>query len=138
LDFLGSAAKLHLTFLKAANVRRCERGDLFLDTPAYNAHSTGVASWQFGLTAKVNALWAGVPILTLAGEKMASRVASSLNWAVGATQLIARNIHEYFELGSLLASSRNGLLNAKALLRKRESSDLFNVSKIGLIEVLEP
>ena len=31
----------------------------------YNAHSTGA-----------NSLWAGVPLLTLAGEKMAARVAA--------------------------------------------------------------
>jgi protein O-GlcNAc transferase len=40
---------------------------LFLDTVLYNAHSTAA-----------DALWAGIPVLTLAREKMASRVGASL------------------------------------------------------------
>lgn len=48
-------------------VSRAQGGlaDLFLDTLSYNAHSTGC-----------NSLWAGVPLLTYSGEKMASRVAA--------------------------------------------------------------
>ena len=41
--------------------------DLFLDTPLFNAHTTAK-----------DALWSGVPVLTVAGEGMASRVAASL------------------------------------------------------------
>jgi predicted O-linked N-acetylglucosamine transferase (SPINDLY family) len=41
--------------------------DVFLDTPEFNAHTTAT-----------DALWAGVPIVSLPGENMAQRVAGSL------------------------------------------------------------
>ena len=41
--------------------------DLFLDTPQCNAHTTGC-----------DILWAGTPMITIMGQKMASRVAASL------------------------------------------------------------
>jgi predicted O-linked N-acetylglucosamine transferase (SPINDLY family) len=41
--------------------------DLFLDTPVYNAHGTAA-----------DALWAGVPVLTVAGRMLHQRVAASL------------------------------------------------------------
>eukprot|EP01098_Paradermamoeba_levis_P009627 TRINITY_DN4025_c0_g1_i2.p1 TRINITY_DN4025_c0_g1~~TRINITY_DN4025_c0_g1_i2.p1 ORF type:complete len:195 (+),score=31.88 TRINITY_DN4025_c0_g1_i2:1306-1890(+) len=52
---------------KAHLVRMNLFADLLLDTPHYNAH-----------TSAGDALWAGVPILTVKGETMASRVCSSM------------------------------------------------------------
>lgn len=52
---------------KDEHIRRGRLGDLFLDTPGCNAHTTGC-----------DALWGGLPVLTLVGEKMATRVAASL------------------------------------------------------------
>ncbi len=54
------------------------RADLFLDSWPYNAHTTGS-----------DALWAGCPVLTLAGETFASRVGASLSLAVGLPELVA-------------------------------------------------
>ena len=55
----GYNEKQHL-YVKAA-------ADVFLDTPSYNAHSSGC-----------DVLWSGTPLLTVPGEKMGSRVAASL------------------------------------------------------------
>ena len=49
---------------------------LFLDTFAVNAHTTAS-----------DALWAGLPVLTLAGRQFAARVAASLVHAVGLPEL---------------------------------------------------
>lgn len=54
------------------HLARLRSADLFLDTFPYNAHATAL-----------DALWAGVPVLTYAGESFASRVAASLMSAVG-------------------------------------------------------
>lgn len=63
--------------------------NLFLDTPLFNAHTTGG-----------DVLWAGVPIVTLPGDNFAARVASGL---VDSTKslpsvMIARNVDEYADL----------------------------------------
>ena len=54
------------------HVARLRAADLFLDTLPYNAHATAL-----------DALWAGLPVLTYAGEGFASRVAASLLRSIG-------------------------------------------------------
>ncbi|MGD1977744.1 MAG: tetratricopeptide repeat protein [Gammaproteobacteria bacterium] len=58
--------------------------DLFLDTRPYNGHTTAS-----------DALWAGLPVLTLPGETFASRVAGSMLRTLGLHELIARNRDDY-------------------------------------------
>jgi protein O-GlcNAc transferase len=76
----------HLARLRAA--------DLFLDTFPYNAHSTAM-----------DALWAGVPVLTYSGESFASRVAASLLRTAGLPELIAASPSEYEERAVGLAAA---------------------------------
>ncbi|RYG68568.1 hypothetical protein EON64_04875, partial [archaeon] len=60
------------------HIMRGYLADLFLDTPACNAHTTAC-----------DILWSGTPLITMAGEKMASRVAASILGAIGlASQLV--------------------------------------------------
>ena len=54
--------------------------DLFLDTYPINAHTTAS-----------DALWVGLPVLTLAGKSMVSRVAGSLLSNVNMKELITYN-----------------------------------------------
>jgi protein O-GlcNAc transferase len=51
--------------------------DVFLDTPEFNAHTTAT-----------DALWAGVPIVSLPGVNMAQRVAGSLCKDAGMSHLL--------------------------------------------------
>jgi protein O-GlcNAc transferase len=53
--------------------------DLFLDTPEFNAHTTAT-----------DALWAGVPIVSLPGVNLAQRVAGSLCKDAGLSHLLVR------------------------------------------------
>lgn len=74
------------------HIKRGFLADLFLDTPLYNAHTTGC-----------DILWSGTPIITLPGDKMASRVAASLLHASGLKELIVASYAEYEELAVSLA-----------------------------------
>lgn len=74
-----------------AHVRRTARAQLLVDTLEYNAHVTGSDS-----------LWSGVPVLTLPGEAMASRVGSSLLRAGAVLPGLVRTLREYTDLASVL------------------------------------
>jgi protein O-GlcNAc transferase len=89
--------------------------DLFLDTVPYNAHTTAS-----------DALWAGCPVLTLAGQTFPSRVAGSLLRALGLPELIAATFQEYEEKAVRLAREPQLLADLRArLLVNRETSPLF-------------
>ena len=96
-----------------ARYRMC---DLFLDTTPYNA----------GTTAS-DALWAGVPILTLIGQSFASRMAASLLNAIGLPELIASSQEEYEALAIELAMNPQKLADIKLkLARNRLTTLLFD------------
>jgi predicted O-linked N-acetylglucosamine transferase (SPINDLY family) len=98
------------------HLARHRQADLFLDTFPYNAHTT-----------TSDALWAGLPVLTLMGESFASRVAASLLNAIGLPELITASQEEYEVLAIELALSQRKLSNAKLKLTKnRLSAPLFD------------
>ena len=90
------------------HLARFRAADLFLDTFPYNAHATAL-----------DALWAGVPLLTYPGESFASRVAASLVCTVGLPELIAASPSQYEETAVELAAdpARLGQLRRKLALR---------------------
>lgn len=94
---------------KAEHLARHRLADLFLDTFYYNAHTTAS-----------DALWAGVPVLTCAGETFASRVGASLLRAVGLSELIADSRAAYEQMAITLATDHQAL----AALRARLQQDL--------------
>ncbi|MCB1599913.1 MAG: tetratricopeptide repeat protein [Xanthomonadales bacterium] len=93
----------------AEHVARLKLADLFLDTLPYNAHTTAV-----------DALAAGVPLLTCMGEAFAARVAGSLLHATGMQELITTSLSEYEEKALLLARQPELL----ARLRKKLEANL--------------
>ena len=66
------------------HLARLSLADLFLDTLPYNAHATAS-----------DALWVGVPVLTVAGASFPGRVATSLLHAVGMADLVAPSLAAY-------------------------------------------
>uniref|UniRef100_A0A804PIZ4 protein O-GlcNAc transferase n=1 Tax=Zea mays TaxID=4577 RepID=A0A804PIZ4_MAIZE len=71
--------------MKNEHIRRSALADLFLDTPLCNAHTTGT-----------DILWAGLPMITLPLEKMATRVAGSLCVATGlGEEMIVSSMKKY-------------------------------------------
>ncbi|GGF66970.1 hypothetical protein GCM10007301_28250 [Azorhizobium oxalatiphilum] len=102
----------------ADHLARHAHADLFLDTLPYNAHTTAS-----------DALWAGVPVVTCAGETFASRVAASLLTAVGLPELVTDNLADYEALALALAGDpeRLALLKAK-LIAARATAPLFDAA----------
>jgi predicted O-linked N-acetylglucosamine transferase (SPINDLY family) len=79
----------------AEHLARFHCADVFLDTFSCNAHTTCV-----------EAMTAGLPVVTLPGDTVVQRVASSLLTAHGFTELIASNSDVYVELACRLALDR--------------------------------
>ena len=83
----GVAAE-RLVFAKAVpyaeHFSRLALADVFVDTWPYGAHTTAA-----------DALWAGVPVVTLYGDSFASRVAASVLNAVGLAELAFQDAADY-------------------------------------------
>ena len=95
------------------------QADLYLDTFNYNAGSTAS-----------NALWAGLPLITMPGKSYSARMASSLLHALEMPELIANSEKEYGELALGLAKNRKKL-NAvrKKLSRNIKTAPLFQTER---------
>jgi predicted O-linked N-acetylglucosamine transferase (SPINDLY family) len=90
--------------------------DLFLDTFPYNAHTTAS-----------EALWSGLPLLTLQGKSFASRVASSLLKAMDLPELICQSQDEYKSKAIFLAKNPAEISELKRKISQNKySSPLFN------------
>lgn len=82
--------------------------DIALDTCPYS-----------GGTTTFDALWMGVPVLTLPGERSASRSAASILGALGLREWIAASEEDYVRAAELHACDREGLALLRAGLRER-------------------
>jgi predicted O-linked N-acetylglucosamine transferase (SPINDLY family) len=98
------------------HLARYRLADLFLDTLPYNAHVTAS-----------EALWAGLPVLTCAGETFASRVAGSLLNAAGLPEMITYSLEDYEACALRLARNPPELGGARERLAKnRMAMPLFD------------
>jgi predicted O-linked N-acetylglucosamine transferase (SPINDLY family) len=95
---------------------------------SYNSVDIGLDTFPFnGLTTTCEALWMGVPVITLAGTAYASRAGASLLSNIGMTELIAGNFDEYVLLAVNLASDINRLQSYRERLRNMmRQSPLMN------------
>jgi predicted O-linked N-acetylglucosamine transferase (SPINDLY family) len=95
---------------------RYRAADLFLDTVPFNA----------GTTAS-DALWAGLPVLTLMGESFAGRMAASLLNAIEMPELIEQTIDGYESRAIELATKPKQMAAIRAkLAANRLTTPLFN------------
>jgi predicted O-linked N-acetylglucosamine transferase (SPINDLY family) len=100
----------------AQHLPRHRAADLFLDTLPCGAHTTAT-----------DALWTGLPVLTLAGESLAARVAASLLTAVGLPELITITREDYEALAIALATDRERLVALRGrLATNRLTMPLFD------------
>jgi len=96
---------------KVANpyhMARYKLADLFLDTSPYGAHTTAS-----------DALWMGVPVLTLSGRSFASRVCGSLVRSAGLPELVCDTPAAFVEQAVALAADPARL---KSLRERLEAS----------------
>jgi predicted O-linked N-acetylglucosamine transferase (SPINDLY family) len=98
-------------------VGRCPRGeylawmgrvDVALDPFPFNGHTT-----------TCDALWQGVPVVTLAGATYASRFGSSAHVSLGLQELIAQSPPQYVEIAARLAGDAEKLKHLRLTLRDR-------------------
>jgi protein O-GlcNAc transferase len=98
------------------HLARLQLADLFLDTLPFNAGTTASDS-----------LWAGLPLLTCAGDALSARMAGSLLKAVDLPELITHGAEEYESKAYSLASHRAELRALRdRLARNRHASPLFD------------
>jgi len=104
---------------KPDHLARLRLADLFLDTHVYNAHTTAV-----------DALWAGLPVLSCPGATFASRVGAGLLEAVGLPELIVPDLDQYEHLAVELAADRGRLTQLRArLAANRGTCPLFDTPR---------
>ena len=101
------------------HLARHRLADLFLDTLPYNAHTTAS-----------DALWAGLPVLTCAGNTFAGRVAGSLLRAVGLGELVTTTLEDYEAMALRLARDVELLTRLRVCLaQNRRSYPLFDTER---------
>ncbi|MCP2732455.1 O-linked N-acetylglucosamine transferase family protein, partial [Limnofasciculus baicalensis] len=106
-------SKQHLAFYQ--NI------DIALDIFPYN-----------GTTTTCEALWMGVPVITLAGKTHVSRVGVSLLSVIGLEELIDHSPEEYVQKAVALANHQQRLEELRSTLRRRmQSAPLTNASLIA-------
>jgi predicted O-linked N-acetylglucosamine transferase (SPINDLY family) len=93
------------------HLARHRAADLFLDTVPYNAHTTAS-----------DALWSGLPVLTLIGQSFPARVAASLLYAIGLPELVTHSLEEYEALAIDLAKSPEKIAIIKEKLAAHRST----------------
>ncbi|MDA8760806.1 hypothetical protein N9M89_04400 [Amylibacter sp.] len=98
------------------HLARQRLADLFVDTFAFNAHTTAA-----------EALWAGLPLVTKLGKGFAARVAGSLLNAVALPELVTETEKDYEALILELATNPTKLAEIKEkLATNRLTQPLFN------------
>jgi predicted O-linked N-acetylglucosamine transferase (SPINDLY family) len=108
---------------KLANAHHLARytlADLFLDTTPYGAHTTAS-----------DALWRGVPVLTLSGRSFASRVCGSLVRAAGTPEMVCESAGEFVERAVALGKDPAALAALRAKLSEaRATAVLFDMPQL--------
>lgn len=101
------------------HMARHQLADLFLDTLPYNAHTTAV-----------DALQAGLPVLTRLGDAFPGRIAASHLTAAGLPELVTTSVAEYEALALALARDPARLLAIRDKLRaNQKTAPLFDMAR---------
>lgn len=121
----ANVAPERLYFVTLADEQRrlqlLRQADLYLDSWPAGARSSGS-----------DALWAGLPLLTLGGRSFASRIAGSQLCTLGLDELVADSLDRYVDLAILIGRSPelHAELRGKLAARKA-ASPLFDQARFG-------
>ncbi|BCX15090.1 MAG: glycosyl transferase [Patescibacteria group bacterium] len=108
-----------LPIKKSAHLARLSLCDAALDTFICNGHTT-----------TSDALWAGIPVITLLGKHFASRVSASLLCALGVPELITKTKEEYINLAVSLAKDTQKAKEIKEKIKaNRLKEPLFDTTR---------
>jgi len=107
----------------------------FFDSPldhlaAYNRVDVALDTFPYnGTTTTCEALWMGVPVVSLIGDRHASRVGLSLLTAIGHSDWAAENEETYIEKSVALAQDRSLRLHLRDSLRAKVAASILCDSK---------
>lgn len=104
----GQLELLGHTESRLAHLELYSRIDIALDTFPYN-----------GTTTTCEALWLGVPVITLCGDRHAARVSASLLKNGGLPELVAQEKKDYVAIASALARDPERLRGLRQGMRRR-------------------
>jgi predicted O-linked N-acetylglucosamine transferase (SPINDLY family) len=104
----------------ADHLARHRAADVFLDTLPFNAQTTAV-----------DALWAGLPVLTCLGESAIGRVAGSVLMALGMDELVTKDWQGY-EAQAVRIGLESGYAKSlkDKLERNRKEAPLFDTARL--------
>jgi predicted O-linked N-acetylglucosamine transferase (SPINDLY family) len=88
--------------------------DIGLDVFPYNGHTTSL-----------DALWMGVPVVTLMADTVVGRAGASQAMRVGLPELVAKTPDQYVRIASALASDLERLAELRCTLRERMRRSVF-------------
>jgi predicted O-linked N-acetylglucosamine transferase (SPINDLY family) len=102
------------------HLARHRLADVFLDTLPFNAQTTAV-----------DALWAGLPVLTCLGESSFGRIAGSVLMALGMPELVAASLQEY-EAQAVRIGLDSGYARElkEKLERNKKEAPLFDTTRL--------
>jgi predicted O-linked N-acetylglucosamine transferase (SPINDLY family) len=110
LEFYGMLPK------KKDHLGLYSKVDIGLDPFPYN-----------GTTTTCEALWMGVPVVTMPGDRHSGRVGASIMHHVGLTEFVADSVEQYIQLAQALAANRQRLAELRAGLRQQmQDSELMD------------
>jgi predicted O-linked N-acetylglucosamine transferase (SPINDLY family) len=93
---------------RAGHLAQYREVDVALDPFPYN-----------GTTTTCEALWMGVPVVCLRGERHSGRVGASLLAAVGFEELVAKDVETYIDIAVRLAHDKQRLIDLSGSLRTK-------------------
>ena len=99
--------------------------DLALDTFPYN-----------GVTTSFEAIWMGVPVLTMAGYNFNSRCGESINKNLGLEQLIAKDENEYVSKAVDLSKSKEKYISLRKFIFKNAIKSPIKITRYKFSEGL--
>lgn len=107
------------------HLSRLRHADLFLDTLYCGAHTTAL-----------DALWAGVPLVTREGETMQSRIASSLLRACSLDDFVAVSLRDYEKiiLGLTTDDARLSAARSKVSATRASAAPFRTVDQVRTVE----
>ena len=95
--------------------------DIALDTFPYN-----------GVTTSFEAIWMGVPVLTMKGYNFNSRCGESINKNIGMENMVAKDKNDYINKATELAEDLTKLISIrKKIFDNALSSSLFDVKNFS-------